>query len=144
MNVRLALPTESNLLFHIDHAQPFSAHWSADNWLAELAQPAAHVWAAYIDERMVGFVCTRGAVDQYEITNLAVDPAHMRQGVGRSMLEYVFEQLKTMGGAQVTLEVSAANKPACCLYQACAMNVVGVREKFYADGTDALIMGKRL
>ncbi len=79
MNIRLALPSEGKLFFEIDRAQTFSAHWSEEAWQAELAQPAARVWGAFVGERLVGFICVRGAAGQYEITNLAVELGHTRQ-----------------------------------------------------------------
>ena len=144
MNIRLALPGESKLLCEIDHAQTYSAHWNAADWQAELAQPAARVWGAFVNEKLVGFVCTRGAADQYEITNVAVHPMHTRQGIGRALLAHALKQLQAGGAAHVTLEVSTANDPARALYEQGGFTVLGVRRKFYADGSDALILGKRL
>lgn len=144
MNIRLASPSESKLFFEIDRAQSFSAHWSEPDWQAELAQPAARVWGAFVDERLVGFICVRGAAGQYEITNLAVSVGHTRQGIGRALLSYALDQLQAWGAAQVTLEVSTANKPAQGLYQSGMFTTLGVRKKFYPDGSDALILGKRL
>jgi len=144
MNIRPALPSESNILFDIDRTQTFSAHWKEADWQAELAHPAARVWAAFVDERLVGFICVRGAAGQYEITNLAVAVGHTRQGIGRALLTHALRQLKELGAAQVTLEVSTANEPARALYQSGAFSTLGVRKKFYPDGSDALILGKRL
>ena len=144
MNIRLALPSEGKLFFEIDRAQTFSAHWSEGAWQAELAQPAARVWGAFVGERLVGFICVRGAAGQYEITNLAVELGHTRQGIGRALLTYATDQLKALGAGQVTLEVSTANKPAQALYQSGTFTMLGVRKKFYPDGSDALILGKRL
>lgn len=144
MNIRLVSPSESKGLFLLDQTQPYSAHWSEPSWQAELAQPAAHVWGAYCEEKLVGFLCVRGAADQYEITNLSVEPGHTRQGIGRALLQQALKQLKTLGATQLTLEVNAVNQPARALYESCGLMVLGVRKKFYPDGNDALIMGKNL
>ena len=132
MNIRLALATESIILFNVDRAQTFSAHWSEMDWQSELAHPSARVWGAFVNGKLVGFICTRGAADQYEITNLAVEPGHTRQGI------------KALGAGQVTLEVSTANEPARALYQSGQFVTLGMRKKFYKDGSDALILGKKL
>ena len=144
MNIRSALSTESVILFNLDHAQTFSAHWSEADWQAELAHPSARVWCALANEKLIGFICARGAAGQYEITNLAVAPGHTRQGIGRALLSHALEELKELGAGQVTLEVSAANQPARGLYQSGQFVVLGTRKKFYKDGSDALILGKRL
>ena len=144
MNIRQALPSESNLLSYIDSAQPFSAHWSVADWEAELALPAARVWSAFIDGRAIGFICVRGAVGQYEVTNLAVMMEYTRQGIGGALLDYALDQLREFGASQVTLEVSANNDPARALYQSRGFVMLGKRAKFYPDGNDALILGKML
>ena len=144
MNIRLALPSETKGLFELDHLQSRSAHWSEPDWQAELAQAAARVWGAFCDEKLVGFICVRGAAGQYEITNLAVEPGHTRQGIGRALLDCALAQLKTSGAAQITLEVSVLNEPARALYERGGLTALGVRKKFYPDGSDALIMGKKL
>ena len=144
MNIRLALATESIILFNLDQAQTFSAHWSEMDWQTELANPSARVWCALTNGRLVGFVCARGAAGQYEVTNLAVEPGHTRQGIGRALLTHAVQELQTMGAAQITLEVSTANEPARALYQSGQFVTLGVRKKFYKDGSDALILGKRL
>lgn len=144
MNIRLALATESIILFNLDRSQTFSAHWSEMDWQTELAHPSARVWCALANEKLVGFICTRGAAGQYEITNLAVAPGHTRQGIGRALLSHALEELKALDAGQVTLEVSTANEPARALYQSGQFVTLGMRKKFYKDGTDALILGKQL
>lgn len=144
MNIRPALPSESSLFCALDHSQTFSAHWSAQAWQDELAQPAARVWGAFVEEKLVGFICVRGAAGQYEITNLAVHAAHTRQGIARALMHCALTFLQTTGGEQLSLEVSTRNKPARALYERCGLMLLGVRKKFYLDGSDALIMGKKL
>ncbi len=144
MNIRLANPVESPVLFELDHSQTFSAHWNEPDWQAELAEPAARVWVALLGEKIVGFICARGAADQYEITNFAVEPSHTRQGIGRALLQQALENLQAIGAAHLTLEVSTANQPARALYESAGMETLGVRKQFYADGSDALILGKKL
>lgn len=144
MNIRLATPGDAHGLFELDRSQAFSAHWNEPDWQAELAQPAARVWVAFVEEKIVGFICARGAADQYEITNLAVAPSHTRQGIGRALLHHALGQLQAQGVAHLTLEVSTANVPARALYESAGLETLGVRKQFYADGSDALILGKNL
>lgn len=144
MNIRIAIAGDARGLFELDRSQAFSAHWTELDWQAELAQPAARVWIAFLEEKMVGFICARGAADQYEITNLAVAPSYTRQGIGRALLSYALAQLQAQGAAHLTLEVSTANLPARALYKSAGLETLGMRKTFYADGSDALILGKNL
>ncbi len=141
MNIRLAGAAEAAILTRLDHACMFSAHWNEKQWQAELAQPACRVWCAETNGKMVGFLTLRGAADQYEITNLAVEPAMRRSGIGTRLLTHALEKLP---GGDVTLEVSTQNTAAIELYTRCGFVCRAVRKQFYKDGSDAWIMGKPL
>lgn len=125
------------LLAALDKSRPFSAHWSVQDWQAELAQAASAVWGAYVDGKLVGFVSMRGAAGMYEITNLAVAAGSCRQGIGRQLVQRALQGLS----GHITLEVSVQNVPAIGLYEQAGFTRQGVRKQFYADGSDALIMG---
>ncbi len=125
------------LLAALDKSRPFSAHWSVEDWRAELVQPASTVWGAYVDGKLVGFVSVRGAAGMYEITNLAVAADYCRRGIGRQLVRRALQGLS----GHITLEVSVQNLPAIGLYEQTGFTRQGVRKQFYADGSDALIMG---
>lgn len=138
MNILPATAAQAEILATLDNCVAFSAHWSVQNWQAELAQPAARIWCAQQDGQLVGFIAVRGAAGQWEILNLAVAPAQQRQGIATALLRHA---LDTLGTAHITLEVSTANPAAQALYRKMGFVVLGVRPKFYPDGSDALIMG---
>ncbi len=135
---------DSNALCALDHSRAFSAHWSLAGWQAELAQPASQVWCAQEGEKLVGFVAIRGVCGQYELLNLAVDPAYSRRGIARALLRTVLDELASQGAEQISLEVSSRNAPAQGLYRSTGFQAVGVRKQFYPDGADALIMEQKL
>jgi len=141
MNIQPATAVDASLLAWLDQACDFSAHWNETAWRETLAQPACKVWSAELDGKLVGFLVLRGAADQYEITNFAVEAAFRRQGIGRRLVQYALAQLP---GGDVTLEVSIKNMPAISLYEKEGFVCRGVRKQFYKDGSDAQIMGKRL
>lgn len=141
MNLSQASATQAEILFKLDNARPFSAHWELKQWQAELALAMAHIWCAEQDGQVVGFIATRGAADNYEITNLAVSAIQCRQGIGLALVTHAVRELKQRGAVQITLEVGCANIPAQRLYQKAGFVKMGVRKKFYKDGSDALIMG---
>ncbi len=138
MNIRLAQPAQAPMLAALDNARPFSAHWTLAGWQGELAQTASHIWCAEQDGTVVGFIALRGVCGLYEITNLAVHAAHTRRGIGRQLLTCVLEKLS----GQITLEVSVQNTAAIGLYEQMGFERLGVRQQFYTDGTDALVMGR--
>lgn len=141
MKIEVPALADASALAALDQAQPFSAHWSEADWRAELGYPAARVWCAKLEEKIVGFITVRGAVGQFEITNLAVDKNYTRRGIGSVLLAHAFTQLSA---AQITLEVSVQNLPARALYEKNGFKVVSVRRQFYPDGADALLMERTL
>ena len=141
MNILPATVTQAELLATLDNCVAFSAHWNVQNWRDELAQPAACILTAQQEGKLVGFVALRGAAGQWELLNIAVAPDHQRQGIATALMR---QALAFIGNAQITLEVSTANQAAQALYQKMGFVVLGVRPKFYKDGTDALIMGNVL
>lgn len=106
----------------------------------------------------VGFLCTGSippegstgvtayggmlvAVDEGQITNIAVHPACRRQGLGRAILTSLIRYAKSAHLASITLEVRPSNEAALRLYRHAGFVEVGRRKNFYTKPTeDALIL----
>jgi len=141
MNIVPATATQADLLAALDDSVAFSANWSAPNWHEELSRSATRIWCAQEGEKLIGFIVLCGAAGQWEVLNLAVSAAYQRQGIATALMRHA---LAAVNHAQVTLEVSTANQAAQALYNKMGFVILGVRKKFYKDGTDALIMGNVL
>lgn len=110
----------------------------------------------------VGYLCTRPsaqgeiptvtayggmliAVDEGQITNVAVHPEHRGQGLGAAIVQTLIKHAKAERLATVTLEVRVSNVPAISLYKKFGFAEVGRRKGFYTKPTeDALIMELKL
>jgi ribosomal-protein-alanine N-acetyltransferase len=126
------------------HARCFpEAPWTRGALALLLAQPGTVAFLAERDRRLLGFLLLRRAADEAEILSLGVDPADRRQGLARRLLAAGEAWL---GGrmAQVFLEVAAGNAPALALYRRLGFRAVGRREKYYADGGDALVLRREV
>ncbi len=106
----------------------------------------------------VGYVCTQKlpnsetpavvayggmviAVDEGQITNIAVHPDHRGQGYGLAVTQALIKHAKSNHLASITLEVRASNTPALSLYRKLGFAEVGRRKNFYTRPTeDAIIM----
>nr|WP_297280036.1 ribosomal protein S18-alanine N-acetyltransferase [uncultured Butyricicoccus sp.] len=118
----------------------FHAPWSADALREELGKG---LFLVAQDETgvPVGYVGCQTVLDEGYITNVAVDPAHRRQGVARTLLTELETRARAQNLAFVTLEVRASNAPAIALYTAAGYEPVGRRKNFYRAPTeDALLM----
>jgi ribosomal-protein-alanine N-acetyltransferase len=92
-----------------------------------------------VDGKLAGYlVCSR--YDQtWHLMNIAVDPAARRRGLGRALLEQMFERAGR--NEQYTLEVRTSNAPAIALYERFGFRAAGTRRRYYHDtGEDAMIM----
>ncbi len=110
----------------------------------------------------VGYLCTQAAtagetptvtayggmliaVDEGQITNVAVHPDHRGQGLGLAIVQALIKHAKAERLASITLEVRVSNTPAISLYKKVGFLEVGRRKGFYTKPTeDALIMELKL
>ena len=106
----------------------------------------------------VGYVCTEKspdsntplvvayggmviAVDEGQITNIAVHPDHRGKGLGQAIVMALIKHAKTHHLVNITLEVRQSNAPAIALYTKLGFVEVGRRKNFYTKPTeDAIIM----
>lgn len=87
-----------------------------------------------------GMILARIAGDEAEVLTLAVVPARRRRGVGRRLLAAALGEARRRGARAVFLEVSETNEAARALYATAGFAEVGRRRRYYADGSDALVL----
>lgn len=78
--------------------------------------------------------------DEAHITNIAVDPNRRRQGFARRILGHLVETAIERGAQSMTLEVRVGNEAALGLYRAFGFAPAGIRQKYYENSDDALVM----
>ncbi len=142
--IRRLLASDAPRLAQIEQLQPYSAHWGAQGFVDEIANPYSFVWCWEEKGQVNGFIALRLAAGFCEILNMAVHPDACRRGIGFKLLYYAMSQVRTDGGERVTLEVNANNLPAIKLYTKMGFSSCGCRKKFYNGTDDALIMGANL
>ncbi|MDB5369492.1 MAG: ribosomal-protein-alanine acetyltransferase [Roseomonas sp.] len=87
-----------------------------------------------------GFILARAVAGEAEVLTLAVAPAARRRGVASRLLAAALAGAASRGAQAIFLEVSYANIAARALYGAAGFVQVGIRRRYYADGTDALVL----
>ena len=122
----------------------FSMPWKVMDFLEMIEKTYAYYFVADIDGAIVGVIGFRDIVGEGEITNVVVDEACRRCGVGRLLVEKALAKAKELGISDVTLEVRASNEGAIKLYEEFGFEQEGVRPHFYErPDEDALIMWRR-
>ena len=125
--------------------QCFSLPWTL-NMLRSQLPDGQHVFLAALDrERVLGYVGMMTVLDEGYISNVAVDPAARRQGLGDRLITALLERAEERGLAFVTLEVRESNAPAIALYEKHGFRPVGLRKNYYEQPKEnALLMTKFL
>lgn len=85
--------------------------------------------------------CTIGSYDLYWI---AVDPAHQRAGIGRSLVHEVEQRIRNDGGRHIYIETSGRPQyaPTRKFYERCGYQSAAILMDFYDQGDDKWIWRK--
>jgi ribosomal-protein-alanine N-acetyltransferase len=120
------------------HAASFPPRdaWGTDAIQLQLALPGVF---GLTDERG-GMLIGRIAAEDAEVLTLAVVPAARRQGIAGRLLQKAKALAASRGGSALFLEVATSNAAALALYRREGFVEVGRRRRYYADGSDALVM----
>ena len=135
--IQPAAPAQAPALAAI-HAACFSEReaWGAAAIGLQLAMPGAFGFVA----GDAGMILARIAADEAEVLTLAVLPEARRHGGGRALLAAVMAEARRRGAASLTLEVAIDNIAARTLYERADFTQIGRRNRYYADGADALVL----
>jgi ribosomal-protein-alanine N-acetyltransferase len=117
--------------------------WSAQVFHDELDQARdghRHYLVARHGRAVIGYGGLMFAVDEAHVTNLAVHPAHRREGVGSRLLHALGREAVERGSTAWTLEVRASNEAAQELYRKFGFVPAGVRARYYESTEDAIVM----
>lgn len=120
--------------------------WPPAAFQRELILPFSHALVVRNDDdAIVAFLIVWVVRGELHILNLAVDPAHRRQGIATLLMEQTLELARTTLGESIFLEVRTSNVAAQALYRRFGFEQIGVRKKYYDDNEeDALVMSLQL
>ena len=119
----------------------FSLPWSRDAFLPELTDPACCWLAALTDGEVAGYAGMRTVLDEGYISNIAVSPAHRKQGLGMALVDALQREGRRRRLSFLTLEVRVGNAEARRLYERAGFREAGLRPGYYEKPReDALLM----
>jgi ribosomal-protein-alanine N-acetyltransferase len=121
-------------------AASFPDPWSETLLAGELAAPTSLVLVAFEASAATGYAAFRRAADEAELLRVAVAPAARGRRVALRLVEAGLARLLADGVRSCFLEVRPENRPARALYRALGFRETGRRPRYYADGSDALIL----
>ena len=154
MRIRNFSQTDLSAIISIQTKTPQAAQWTPADYATLAGDPsglilvAEHGAASEINTappEIVGFVAFHSVIDEAELRNMSVAPAHQRHGVGRELLAEGCRRLLERNTRRIYLEVRASNLPAQGLYYSTGFGLCGRRKDYYNNPSeDALILSLAL
>lgn len=121
----------------------FSDPWSLNSVNSELTNPLSLWLVALAGDQVVGYIGSQTVLDEADIMNVAVHPAHRRAGIAAALLQELQCRLTENAVHSLALEVRASNDAAICLYHRLGYVQAGRRPNYYRNPKeDALILRK--
>lgn len=119
----------------------FSQPWSRQGFIDSLNMGNTVFLVAEEEKRILGYVGMCFAVDEGEITNVAVEESARCRGVGSMLVDAMKAEAKQRKLERIVLEVRVSNQNAIRLYERKGFINCGVRKGFYDfPKEDAYIM----
>lgn len=109
----------------------FSQPWSCQGFLDALAAENVIFFVAEEEGNLAGYCGMYCALDEGEITNVAVKECYRKCGIGRQLMQELLQEAKRVGIANIILEVRVSNESAIHLYESMGFSIQGIRKGFY-------------
>ena len=148
MRVRPAKFGDIPRLMEIERQSPSAAHWREREYRAvfpeacgdESSQPRRICLVAETESALAGFVVALGLSPEWEIENIVVDSACLRQGYASVLLRELLRQAADEGARRVLLEVRESNQVARAFYGRWGFQAIGRRRSYYGDPVEDAIL----
>jgi ribosomal-protein-alanine N-acetyltransferase len=114
--------------------------WSPESFWGELAR-ADRYYVVADDGVLQAYGGLWIAAPDADVQTIAVAPGAQGRGLGRQVLDHLLEHARQDGCRRIHLEVRADNDAAIRLYENAGFGRVRVRQRYYPDLSDALVMG---
>jgi ribosomal protein S18 acetylase RimI-like enzyme len=107
------------------------------------AREKGHVWVAYIDGRLCGFLLAGEEDIKAHIETVNIPRVHRRKGIASKLIDRCERDMKARSFKEIKLEVYTEN-PAQILYFNLGYRVCGFRRNYYRLHHHAISMSKKL
>jgi len=116
--------------------------WNLEQWEKELRKKYVYAFGCFKSGEMVGVCVFQKIFCHAELTYLSIQPTFKRKGLGKKLLKEILKQCKILSIEKILLEVSENNLAAINFYHSFGFKTVGIRKKYYKDGSNALLQEK--
>jgi ribosomal-protein-alanine N-acetyltransferase len=121
--------------------------WSRHSFLGEIKSLHSRCFTLRTrngdKDSLIGFICFRMVEGESELLNLAIHPDYRQKGFGRQLMQFYIDFCHEQKVETFYLETGVKNQAAIRFYRSFAYRPVGIRQKFYPENEDALLMARR-
>lgn len=118
--------------------------WSIEQFWQELAHDTRAYVVARDGDRIVGYAGAFVMPPDSDLQTIAIAPTHQGRGLARQLLTALISRARESACTHMLLEVREDNARAIDLYTRMEFERISERPRYYADGTAAIIMRRRL
>ncbi len=141
MRIRRAQPSDVAGILAIEQSALLAAHWSREKYEEIFAQTELRrVLALELENSIKGFIVVRTLGEEWEIENIAVENASIRQGLGSQLLRALLSQARSESVSTIWLEVRESNHAARGLYEKFLFQEQSRRAHYYHNPDDNAII----
>ncbi len=120
----------------------FREPWTKEQISYELKQLSGKFVYVIEKKNLIGYIMIQKVQNEAQILNIAIDIHCQCRGFGKKLLKYTLDELGSE--TDVFLEVRESNLQAIKLYSDFDFEDIDLRQSYYSDGENALIMYRRV
>jgi ribosomal-protein-alanine N-acetyltransferase len=149
MKIRVFEREDLPSILSIQNKSAGAARWLDSDYSRLVSAPGGLVLVAELDSmtppKVMGFAAFQRIIDEAELRNIAVDPEHQHQGVGKAILLEARKHLMQAGTKRIFLEVRKSNQAALGLYYSAGFGLLSERREYYrGPPEDAYVLALQL
>ncbi len=134
--------------FHIKHIEDLHKIKSDDEdvWSKEqfhsyaMSSSGSMSYIYSLNMEVLGYLMSQVVLDEIHIHDIVVSKKFRNKGIGTTMIRYLIESAKRVNKNKICLEVNARNTIAKKLYNKMGFMESGIRNKYYNNVDNAILM----
>ena len=118
--------------------------WSKKQWANEFKKDGIKVLGILLSNLVIGICVFHVVLDEAQINFFVINNKYRKKGFGTYLMNSLIRECEKLNINKSLLEVSDANFTAKKFYSRFEFSTIGIRQKYYKDGSDALLKEKKL
>ena len=118
--------------------------WTKKQWKFEFNKRGVKVVAILFKKKIIGVYVVQIIIDEAHLNYFSIKQKYRQKGYGSYLMSYLIKQSEKLSVKKILLEVSDTNSIAEVFYNKFKFSTVGRRNKYYKDGSDAVLKEKIL